>query len=238
MNLTPTFYISKIKTSTRARVKATCGKSKQKPTEKTKRRLEGRPRGRRTRRHGGRTERRPKPRRLRRGECPGGGSLQGRRRPWCREPAGAARARLARAVRIRQRHQTPGRHWSCALVGGTEVGSGRTGGTVTETGSRRGGGRDGGGAQGRSFENGCPAPPKRSPGYREKQASSSGLGLSRNRKLQKTDYPGQKKKERSLWDLLDSLGQNDAQLRVKLVMNVGLKLEITKNKPRGIHRQR
>lgn len=49
---------------------------------------------------------------------------------------------------------------------------------------------------------------------------------------------GQKKKERSLWDLLDSLGQNDAQLRVKLVMNVGLKLEITKNKPRGIHRQR
>lgn len=112
------------------------------------------------------------------------------------------------------------------------------GATVTETGSRRGGGRDGGGAQGRSFENGCPAPPKRSPGYREKQASSSGLGLSRNRKLQKTDYPGQKKKERSLWDLLDSLGQNDAQLRVKLVMNVGLKLEITKNKPRGIHRQR
>lgn len=112
------------------------------------------------------------------------------------------------------------------------------GATVTETGGRRGGGRDGGGTQGRSFENGCPAPPKRSPGYREKQASSSGLGLSRNRKLQKTDYPGQKKKERSLWDLLDSLGQNDAQLRVKLVMNVGLKLEITKNKPRGIHRQR
>lgn len=163
--------------------------------------------------------------------CKGGGGRG-------REPAGAARARLARAVRIRQRHQTPGRHWSCALVGGTGVGSGRTGGTVTETGGRRGGGRDGGGAQGRSFENGCPAPPKRSPGYREKQASSSGLGLSRNRKLQKTDYPGQKKKERSLWDLLDSLGQNDAQLRVKLVMNVGLKLEITKNKPRGIHRQR
>lgn len=86
MNLTPTFYISKIKTSTRARVKATCGKSKQKPTEKTKRRLEGQLRGRRTRRHGGRAERRPKPRRLRRWGMPGG-----------RKPARAAEAVVPRA---------------------------------------------------------------------------------------------------------------------------------------------
>lgn len=172
------------------------------------------------------------------GRTPPSAAVGNARGAEARKGGGGRGAESLQAVRIRQRHQTPGRHWSCALVGGTGVGSGRTGGTVTETGGRRGGGRDGRGAQGRSFENGCPAPPKRSPGYREKQASSSGLGLSRNRKLQKTDYPGQKKKERSLWDLLDSLGQNDAQLRVKLVMNVGLKLEITKNKPRGIHRQR
>lgn len=91
MNLTPTFYISKIKTSTRARVKATCGKSKQKPTEKTKRRLEGRPRGRRTRRHGGHAERRPKPAVCGAGNARGAEACKGGRRPWCREPAGAAR---------------------------------------------------------------------------------------------------------------------------------------------------
>lgn len=41
---------------------------------------------------------------------------------------GGRGAQSLQAVRIRQRHQTPGRHWSCALVGGTGVGSGRTGG--------------------------------------------------------------------------------------------------------------
>lgn len=167
-----------------------------------------------------------------------------------RKPARAGGGRGAGSLQARRAHDSHGRCASANGIrprGGTGVARwweglewevARRGATVTETGGRRGGGRDGRGAQGRSFENGCPAPPKRSPGYREKQASSSGLGLSRNRKLQKTDYPGPKKKERSLWDLLDSLGQNDAQLRVKLVMNVGLKLEITKNKPRGIHRQR
>lgn len=100
------------------------------------------------------------------------------------------------------------------LVGGTEVGSDQMGSNVMKMSSQQDGGRAGGDTEGRILKNDCPVS-KGSPDYREKQASLSAVVLNRNRKLQKTDYLGQKKNERSSRDLLDSLGQNDAQLHIK-----------------------